>query len=464
MTAKAHKSDRWIDDWNPEDHEFWQRAGKRVARRNLWWSILAENLGFSVWLIWSVVATRLPKVGFPYTTEQLFSLVAIPGLVGALMRFPYTFAVPRFGGRNWTIVSAALLLVPTTLLAFFVARPATPFWLMAVVAATAGLGGGNFASSMANISFFFPDREKGFALGLNAAGGNIGVSTVQLVIPLTLTAAVWNLGLGTPRGAGHIYLQNAGLFWIPFILVAITGAALYMNNLTSARSNFKDQLVAVRHKQTWIMAWLYIGTFGSFIGYSAAFPLLIKTQFPEVSANLAFLGALVGSVARPLGGKLADRVGGARVTLWNFVIMGVATFGVIHFVSAHSFSGFLAMFLVLFVSTGLGNGSTFRMIPAIFRRQQLEAAAGTGPEGEKKALETARRESAAVLGFTSAVGACGGYLIPRSFGASIKATGSPEHALTIFLAFYATCVVITWWCYARRASRPVASLAHAARI
>jgi NNP family nitrate/nitrite transporter-like MFS transporter len=457
----ATTKDRWIDDWNPEDPAQWARSGKRIARRNLIWSILAENLGFSVWLIWSVVATRLPKVGFTYTTEQLFSLVAIPGLVGALMRFPYTFAVPRFGGRNWTIVSAALLLVPTSLLALLVTRPSTPFWLMGLAAATAGLGGGNFASSMANISFFYPDREKGFALGLNAAGGNIGVSTVQLLIPLTLTSPLWTLGLGTPRGAGHIYLQNAALFWVPFIVLAIAGAALFMNNLTSAKSNFRDQLVAVRHKQTWIMSILYIGTFGSFIGYSAAFPLLIKTQFPEITSNLAFLGALVGSVARPLGGKLADRIGGARVTLWNFVLMGLATVGVIHFVHVHSFPGFLAMFLSLFITTGLGNGSTFRMIPVIFRRQHVQAAAGQGPEAEKKALETARRESAAVLGFTSAVGACGGYLIPRSFGASIKATGSPEQALTVFLVFYATCVALTWWYYARRVRAPIASLAEA---
>jgi MFS transporter, NNP family, nitrate/nitrite transporter len=457
-------STRWIDDWNPEDAEAWRRAGKRIARRNLIWSILAENLGFSVWLIWSVVATRLPKVGFTYTTDQLFSLVAIPGLVGALMRFPYTFAVPRFGGRNWTMVSAALLFVPTSLLALLVTRPSTPFWLMGLAAATAGLGGGNFASSMANISFFYPDREKGFALGLNAAGGNIGVSTVQLVIPLTLTSPLWTLGLGTPRGPGHLYLQNAGLFWMPFIVLAIFGATFFMNNLTSARSNLKDQVVAVRHKQTWIMAWLYIGTFGSFIGYSAALPLLIKTQFPEVTANLAFLGAFVGSIARPLGGKLADRIGGARVTLWNFVVMGLATLGVIHFVHVHTFSGFIAMFLALFVSTGLGNGSTFRMIPVIFRRQHLAAAAGAGPEAERKALEAARRESAAVLGFTSAIGACGGYLIPRSFGASIKATGSPEQALAVFMVFYATCVALTWWFYARRASAPVAASLAQARI
>jgi NNP family nitrate/nitrite transporter-like MFS transporter len=238
-----------------------------------------------------------------------------------------------------------------------------------------------------------------------------------------------------------------------------------MNNLSSARSSFKDQMVIAQRKHTWIMSWLYIGTFGSFIGYSAAFPLLLKTQFPQMTMNLAFLGALVGSVARPLGGKLADRVGGARVTLWNFVVMGVATFGVIHFLHEHSFPGFLAMFLLLFVTTGLGNGSTFRMIPVIFRRENMRAAQGRGAEAERRALEVARRESAAVLGFTSAIGACGGYLIPRSFGASIHATGSAELALFAFLTFYTTCVVLTWWFYARKAVAPrpsaVTSLAEA---
>jgi len=445
---------RWIKDWNPDDPVFWKSTGRGIARRNLLWSIVAEHVGFSVWLIWSVVATRLPKVGFPYTTEQLFTLVALPGLVGSLMRFPYTFAVPRFGGRNWTLVSALLLLVPTTLVALLVTRPATPFWMMAIAAATAGFGGGNFASSMANISFFYPDREKGYALGLNAAGGNIGVSTVQLFIPIVLGLPVFNLYLGRPLGAGHIYLQNAGLFWFPLIAISVAGAALYMNNLVNARSTFKDQTVIVRRKHTWVMAWLYVGTFGSFIGYSAAFPLLLKTQFPEMAMNLAFLGPLVGSIARPLGGKLADRIGGARVTLWNFVAMGLATVGVIHFVHQHSFSGFLTMFLTLFITTGVGNGSTFRMIPVIFRRHHLRAAEGQGPEAERRALEVARRESAAVLGFTSAIGACGGYLIPRSFGASIHATGNAEAALLGFLGFYMTCIAMTWWFYARR-SAPV---------
>jgi NNP family nitrate/nitrite transporter-like MFS transporter len=279
---------------------------------------------------------------------------------------------------------------------------------------------------------------------------------VQLLIPIVLALPIFNLYLAKPQGPAHIYLQNAGLFWYPLIAISVVGAARYMNNLTSARSNFKDQLVVTRRKDTWIMSWLYVGTFGSFIGYSAAFPLLLKTQFPEMTMNLAFLGALVGSVARPLGGKLADRIGGARVTLWNFVAMGLATFGVIHFVHMHSFGGFLGTFLVLFVTTGVGNGSTFRMIPVIFRRQHLAAAHGQGAEAERAAMATARRESAAVLGFTSAVGACGGFLIPRSFGASIKATGGAEAALMGFLLFYVTCVALTWWFYARRAAAAAA--------
>jgi NNP family nitrate/nitrite transporter-like MFS transporter len=266
---------------------------------------------------------------------------------------------------------------------------------------------------------------------------------------------LFNLYLAKPQGPAHIYLQNAAFFWMPLAALAAFGAFRYMNNLTQARSNFKDQLVITRNKHTWVMSWLYIGTFGSFIGYSAAFPLLLKTQFPQLTMNLAFLGALVGSLARPLGGKLADRIGGARVTLWNFVAMGLATAGVIYFVREHSFPGFLAMFLILFVTTGVGNGSTFRMIPVIFRRENLRAVRGQGLEAEQRAMNVARRESAAAIGFISAIGACGGYLIPRSFGASIHATGGPEMALVGFLVFYVTCVGLTWSFYARRTASAV---------
>ena len=450
----SKRNPSWIADWRPEDARFWNATGKYVARRNLIWSIFAEHLGFSIWLMWSIVATKLPAAGFPYTTDQLFQLVALPGLIGSLIRFPYTFAVTTFGGRNWTIFSAAVLFVPTLALAYFVTAPDTPFWVMLLVAGAAGLGGGNFASSMANISFFFPDRMKGWALGLNAAGGNIGVSSVQLLTPLVMGFGCISLYLATPV-AGGLYLQNAGLMWLLPLTIAVGGAILFMNTLTSARSSFKDQLVIVRRKHTWVMSYLYIGTFGSFIGYSAAFPLLIKTQFPEVTMTIAFLGPLVGSLSRPLGGLLADKIGGAIVTFWNFVAMGAATTGVMYFVNARDFQGFLIMFLILFITAGIGNGSTYRMIPSIFREEKRRAAKGLGDADLAAALKAASIESAAALGFIGAVGACGGYLIPRAFGASIAATGGAHVALAVFLAFYVTCIVITWRYYLSRT--PLAS-------
>ncbi len=327
----------WISEWDPENEKFWEAKGKTIARRNLIWSILAEHIGFSVWLIWSIVAAKLPQAGFHYTTEQLFQLVAVPGLIGSLMRFPYTFAVPRFGGRNWTVVSAALLFIPTTALAYFVTQPDTPYWQMLIAAATAGLGGGNFASSMANISFFYPDRIKGWALGLNAAGGNIGVSTVQLLTPILIGFAWISLGFGASQGTSGVFLQNAGLMWLPLIALALFGAYRFMNNLTTAKSTFRDQVLITRRKHTWVMSWLYVGTFGSFIGYSAAFPLLIKTQFPGYPIGLAFLGPFVGSVRAPAR-RIARRKNRRRAPdILNFVAMGSATIGVMYYVDIASF-------------------------------------------------------------------------------------------------------------------------------
>jgi len=450
----------WISDWNPEDATYWKTKGSTIARRNLIWSIVAEHVGFSVWLIWSIVATKLPAAGFHYNTDQLFQLVALPGLIGSLMRFPYTFAVTKFGGRNWTIFSAAVLFIPTLALAYFVTQPDTPFWLMLCVSALAGLGGGNFASSMANISFFYPDRMKGWALGLNAAGGNIGVSSVQLLTPILMGVGLINLYQAPP--VAGVYLPNAGLMWIVPLVIALLGATFFMNNLTSAKSSFKDQIAITRNKHTWIMSFIYIGTFGSFIGYSAAFPLLIKTQFPTVTIAIAFLGPLVGSLSRPLGGLLADKIGGAIMTFWNFIAMGAATVGVLYFVGIKDFTGFLVMFLILFVTTGIGNGSTYRMIPSIFREENLRKARGAGEAGRAQALKDASIQSGAALGFIGAIGACGGYLIPSGFGKSIALTGGPQLALVIYLAFYAICLAFTWWYYLRKTySQGAASLAEA---
>jgi NNP family nitrate/nitrite transporter-like MFS transporter len=438
--ASTHRTGRWIDHWEPEDPDIWESGGNRVARRNLVWSILAEHVGFSVWMLWSVSAVYLVQAGFDFTVNQLFWLAAIPSLVGATMRFPYTFAVARFGGRNWTVVSALLLLVPCTLLVVCVSDPTTPYWMFVVAAVTAGLGGGNFASSMANISYFYPDAKKGWALGLNAAGGNIGVSTVQFITPFVVGVGVIGLSAGAAGGDGGPHLENVALVWAPLALVAAYGAWRYMDNLSSAKSPMRAQLQVAKDRQTWIMSFLYIGTFGSFIGYGAAMPLLMATQFPEVSGRYAFLGALVGSLIRPIGGLLADRWGGARITAVTFLGMGVGVLGVVWAVQQHAFVPFLVAFMLLFTLTGVGNGSTYRMIPAIFRARA---------EGDEAGLALARTRSAAALGVISAIGAYGGFLIPRSFGVSIENTGGIEAALYGFVVFYTVCAGLTWWCYLR---------------
>ena len=445
---------RWITAWDPNDESFWNSRGFRIARRNLIFSIVAEFLGFSVWQLWSAVSVGLPKAGFHLSTLQLFWLVAVPSLVGATARFPYGLAVQRFGGRNWTVVSASLLLIPTILLGVIIQHPEAPYWLLVLTAATAGFGGGNFASSMANISFFYPDRIKGAALGLNAAGGNIGVAVVQLVVPAVVGLGI--LGLGA-RSASHLSLQWAGFLWIPFIVVAAVCAYLFMDNLHVSRASIRQQRVIVRRKHTWLMSWLYIGTFGSFIGYSAGLPLLIKTQFPGVNPlQFAFLGPLVGSLVRPVGGWLSDRFGGSIVTFCNFAVMIAATLGVIYTLSIKThpgaFGAFLGCFLVLFVTTGIGNGSTFRMIPAIFKGDRLRAAEGRGPEALAAADREGRTEAATALGFTSAVAAYGGFIVPLSYGWSINLTGSVRGALGCFIAFYVSCMAITWFFYLRTAA------------
>jgi MFS transporter, NNP family, nitrate/nitrite transporter len=417
-----------IAHWAPEDEQFWASTGRRIAHRNLAYSIFAEHLGFSVWTLWSVVVVALPATLFPYSVDQKFWLVALPNLIGALMRIPYTFAVTRFGGRTWTMLSALFLLIPIAGLIYAVsARPA--YWVVLACAATAGLGGGNFASSMTNISFFFPERSKGTALGLNAAGGNIGISTMQLAVPIALSF-------------GLVY---GGLMWLPLVLAAALLARLYMNNLSVARSPIRAQFATVKRLHTWVMSFLYIGTFGSFLGYSAAFPLVLKLQFPQApvahlgaaSITLAFTGPLLGSLARPLGGWLSDRVGGARVTAGCFVLMGIGSIGVIRSVAAGSMALFLASFWLLFTAAGAGNGSTYRMIPAIFAARSAD-------------LATAKRESAATLGIAGAIGALGGFYLPRAIGDSIKATGGISTAFSAFLAVYAVCLAVTWWCYLRK--------------
>ncbi len=330
-----------------------------------------------------------------------------------------------------------------------------------MLALLCGFGGGNFASSMSNISFFFPKDRKGSALGLNAGLGNLGVSVAQFVVPLVITTGVFGAFGGEAQSIGaagetrQMWLQNAGFIWVPFIIVSTLAAWFRMNDIAAARASFSDQAVIFKRKHNWLMCWLYLGTFGSFIGYSAGFPLLIKSQFPEVNAlAYAFLGPLVGALIRPVGGWLSDKLGGAPVTFWNFLAMALAVVGVLYFLpsgaSGGNFYGFLAMFMLLFLLSGIGNGSTFRMIPVIFLLGRQREAKGHGALALEEAVRDGNREAAAVLGFTSAVGAYGGFFIPKSYGSSIAMTGGPEAALYAFIVFYVTCIAITWWFYARK--------------
>lgn len=430
-TIDAPRRGRWVDAFDPEDQAQWTSGGgRRMARRNLWWSIGAEFLGFTVWQLWSIATPVLVAAGYAIAPDQQLWLTAVPVLVGATLRFPYSFAVGRFGGRNWTIISALLLVVPCLGLVYVASNPGTPFWAMLLIAATAGVGGGNFASSMSNIHFFFPEREKGAALGLNAAGGNIGVAVIQAVTPFVVVAGV---AATTARPA---------LFIIPLAVLAALGASRFMDNLSGAESDAGAWRVALRDRHTWLVSLLYIGTFGSFIGYAAAFPTLIGLQFPEVTLSIAFLGALIGSLARPYGGRLADRIGGARVSIAAFALLAVGAVGAVVALRLGSFGLFFGAFMVLFVASGVGNGSVYRMIPAIFRRT---VAAGDG-----EALRYARRITAACIGIAAGVGAYGGFFINRGFAESSKAFGSLQPALWAFVGFYVLCIAVTWAVYARR--------------
>jgi len=453
---------RTLTIWTPEDKAFWEQQGRAIANINLWISVPSLFLAFAVWQLWSVVAVNLPALGFKLAPNELFWLAAAPGLSGATLRIFYSFMVPVVGGRRWTALSTASLLLPAIGIGVAIQDPTTSYATLLVLALLCGFGGGNFASSMANINFFFPKERKGSALGVNAGLGNLGVSGVQFLAPLVVAAGVYGPLAGGPqtivRASGetaHIWAQNAAFVWVPFIVIFTIAAWIGMNDIADARASVREQAVIFRRKHNWLMCWLYLGTFGSFIGYAAGFPLLIRSQFPGVSAlQYAWVGPLVGAAVRPFGGWLADKLGGASVTFWNFIVMALAVVGVLWFLpsggSHGSFAGFFACFVVLFLTTGIGNGSTFRMIPVIFLTERMRDAAGKGKAAEEQAAKDANKEAAAVLGFTSAFAAYGAFFIPKSYGTSISMTGGPEMALYVFIVFYLTCIAVTWWFYSRR--------------
>ena len=435
-TQTARSAGRWIENWEPEDPEFWAASGRRIANRNLAFSIVTEHIGFSIWSLWAVMVLFMgPKYGL--SVADKFLLTSTPTLVGAIMRIPYNLAVARFGGRNWTIASAALLLIPT-ILCGIVMHPGTSLGTFVLVAAVAGLGGGNFASSMTNINTFFPDARKGWALGLNAGGGNLGVAVIQIVALLVLGTA----GALQPRIVLWVYLA--------LIVIAGTCAALSMDNLRSVRNDTKAMREVVKDAQCWVVSVLYIGTFGSFIGYAFAFGLVLQNQFhrtPVQAAAVTFLGPLLGSLSRPIGGRLSDRFGGARVTFVNFALMAVCAAVLIVAADVKSLALYTVGFIALFIFSGVGNGSVYKMIPGIYRRKALLAIdAGTD---NAQAMLTARRLSGALMGIAGAIGALGGVGINLAFRASFAAVASGTPAVIAFVAFYAVCFVLTWAVYLR---------------
>jgi NNP family nitrate/nitrite transporter-like MFS transporter len=507
--AGAH---RRLDRWTPEDAQFWDETGKRVAFRNLWISIPCLSCAFAVWMYWSIITVQMQNLGFPFTRDQLYTLAAIAGLAGATLRIPNSFFIALSGGRNVIAATTALLVFPALGTGLALTQPETSYATFCVLAALSGIGGGAFASSMSNISYFFPKRVQGLSLGMNAGLGNVGVSIMQVLLPFVMTFGLFG-ALGGPSrrlpealGGGEVYIQNAGLVWVPILVVLAVAAWIGMNNLPirqvgsapaaiskmlwllllgfvsagtglyllvglglnmwlvlpttigmtlalmryltpkPVQENLTGQFVIFREKHNWVMTWLYTMTFGSFIGYSAAFPKLIQDVFgflPDGSLNpnapnplaFAWLGPLVGSLIRPVGGWLSDKLGGARVTHWDTLIMIGATLGVAYYVRLAGASArpeeyflpFLMLFLLLFVTTGVGNGSTFRMIPIIFE------PALAGP----------------VLGWTSAVAAYGAFIIPQVFGGQIE-LGRPENALYGFALYYLSCLAVNWWFYARK--------------
>jgi MFS transporter, NNP family, nitrate/nitrite transporter len=451
---------RWLTDWRPDDETFWRDTGRGIALRNLLLSMPPLLLSLAVWMMWSVVVVELPRIGFQFTTGELFWLAAAPGLSGAALRLLYSFIVPIFGGRNCTVFTTASLIVPTLWMALAVQDPRTDYVVFVVIALLCGLGGGNFSASMANISFFFPKRMQGTVLGWNAGVGNLGVGVVQAVVPLVIYSGALTIMGGESQAyvgqgeAREIWLQNAGFIWIPLILAATLAAAWGQNNIRGAGATVGRGLVVFKRKHAWLLAWLYAGTFGSFIGFAAAFPILLTALFPDSDiARWAFVGPLLGAMVRPLSGWWSDRFGGARVTLWTFALMLLAMIGVLVFLPSGAGGGelpwFFGAFLLLFIAAGIGNGSVFHMVPTVFLSLHRRRAEGKDQAARDAANRQGEAEAAVALGFTAAIAALGLFFVPAIIAVSIEATGSPRLALNTYIAFYMTCLFVTWWWYRR---------------
>ncbi len=447
----ALKRDHTITDWDPEDEQAWEAGNAAIAKRNLVWSVICEHVGFSIWSLFSVMALFMgPEYGI--SLDQKFIIGATATLVGSCLRIPYTQATARFGGRNWAIFSAIVLLIPTGLTMMLMMNPGEfGFgWFLAVAGLT-GFGGGNFASSMTNINAFYPQRLKGWALGLNAGGGNIGVPVVQLIG----LAVIW-LASDQPEIVCSIYLVA--------LAVAGVGAAIYMDNLDHQTSSGRAMIDCLKYRDTWLICLLYVGTFGSFIGFGFAFSQVLNISFTSAgaakpalaAASIAWIGPLLGSLSRPYGGKLADRIGGGKVTLYSFVAMTASAAvlvvaGTIADANGKVITGpilttFVIAFIALFLISGIANGSVYKIIPTIWEHKSAHLSA-LNAVGKTK---WSRSMSGALIGIAGAAGGLGGVGINLVLRASYKSNQSATFAFWVFMVFYVVAGVITWWFYARR--------------
>ena len=426
--------------WNPEDPETWERGGASLASRTLWITTGALTLSFSTWYVWSAVVVRLPELGFPLSVAQRSWLAALPGLAGATLRIPYSFIVQMFGTRRVVTVATASLLVPSIGVGLVVQNPNTPFWVLALLATAAGLGGGNFSAFMSSTSYFFPRAKQGTALGIQAGIGNFGVSLVQFLTPVIITIPIFGALGGSSltwthgTAASQVWIQNAAFIWAVPIVLFTVASAIWLRSIP-VTATFAQQAVIFKRKHNWIMTSLYVMTFGTFSGMSAVFALLIRELFGKLDGapdplRYAFLGALIGSATRPPGGWISDKIGGARVTMACGLLLLIGAIGVTRFTTPTSIDGFGPFFwfvMLIFFAAGIGNGSVFRMIPFVFPRAEA------GP----------------VLGWTAAVAAYGSFIVPMLFSWSLGSYGSANAAFFVLAAFYAMNIVLCWWYYAR---------------
>ncbi len=427
-------------------------------RRSRWLSLPAVVLSFAVWMLWSVVVVHLPAAGFRFSLHQLFWLAALPALCGATLRLFDALGVAALGGRRFTVIATASLLLPAVGIGLAVQRPSTPFEAMVVLALLCGLGGANGSGAIARLARRSADGARGHSLERAAGLGPLGIVLVQALAPLAIAGAAFGSLAGSPQATAHgpMWLQNAGFVWVPLILAATAAAWLGLDDRTDARSGLAEQAVIFTRGHNAALAWLHLGSLGSFIGLAASVPLLVHTQFDRPGAwALAWLGPLLGAALRPLGSWMAERRGGARVTLWAFAMMaagaGWASLSLLRADASPDdhFAGFVASCALLFGACGLAHAGTCRMVAQLFVDDRLRRAEAL-PSAQAQAAREGGVEATAALGFASAIGAYGGFFIPKSVGAALATSGSAAPALALFTVFYLSCMALTWWAYGRR--------------